>query len=78
MSASCKKATELMAESRERPLTWPERIRLHVHLALCLPCRRFRRQLAALLDAVRALSDEVSGDERLSAEARDRIRARLK
>ncbi|MDZ4829951.1 MAG: zf-HC2 domain-containing protein [Phycisphaerae bacterium] len=76
MIISCKKATGLASVSRDRRLSLGERVRYAVHLALCLPCRRYRAQLGVLGGAARA-GDEPAGDEVLREEARERIASSL-
>ncbi|HEX3316356.1 MAG TPA: hypothetical protein VHR72_15765 [Gemmataceae bacterium] len=71
---SCKYAALLISRSLETPLTWRERLSLRVHLAICGMCRRFRRQIDAIQQAMRRSH---STEERLSEEARERIRKRL-
>ena len=71
---SCKYAALLLSRALETPLTWRERLSLRVHLAICGMCRRFRRQIDALQQAMKRSS---ASEERLSDEARERIRKRL-
>lgn len=42
---SCRETSELVSQAQDRPLTFRERVRVHVHLPLCNGCRNFRRQL---------------------------------
>ncbi|GIK88009.1 MAG: zf-HC2 domain-containing protein [Burkholderiales bacterium] len=50
---SCREATELVSQLRERPLSPLERVKLRLHLAACKACSRFERQLALLDEAMR-------------------------
>lgn len=50
---TCKEATHLISEALDRPLSWPERLRLRTHLAFCSGCQAFRRQLDFLRSASR-------------------------
>jgi hypothetical protein len=69
----------LMSDSLDRRLGWAERAALNGHLFVCRSCRRARRQLRTLRQAMRKSLDQVdAAGESLSAEARDRIRAALK
>jgi hypothetical protein len=75
---SCKAATRLICESRDRRLSRWEGVSLRVHLALCRLCRGFARDLRRLSDALRAYSGKlesgtVSREVSLSPEARQRI-----
>jgi anti-sigma factor ChrR (cupin superfamily) len=71
---SCKYAALLLSRALDTPLTWRERLSLRVHLAICDMCRRFRQQLDAIQ---RAMRRSIDPEERLSDEARERIRKRL-
>jgi predicted anti-sigma-YlaC factor YlaD len=79
---SCRKATELLSASLDRPLTRMEKVRLRVHLVICSACRRYRRQVDAI---DRALQLAVGGDAvanlddtlALSDEARARMERAL-
>ncbi|WP_319783895.1 zf-HC2 domain-containing protein [Oceanisphaera sp. IT1-181] len=42
---SCHKATRLMSESQERPLSQFEQLSLALHTVMCNGCRQFERQL---------------------------------
>lgn len=45
---NCRKATKLLLEAEDRPLTRGEYARLEFHIAYCLSCRNFRRQMKFL------------------------------
>lgn len=45
---SCHKATRLMSEGQDRPLSKFERISLAMHTVMCNGCRQFERQLPVL------------------------------
>lgn len=51
--SSCRKASELMSQKMEQPLSWRERVSLSVHLAMCTGCRRAQRQMQFLRQASR-------------------------
>lgn len=51
---NCYDATFLMSQSRERTLSFPERMKLRLHVGLCRGCANFERQLPRLGDAARA------------------------
>ena len=78
---ACRRATELISASMDRPLTRRERLSLWTHLAICTACRLYRKQLILLREAMRECVDRIEGalapGEELSNEARDRIRAAL-
>jgi hypothetical protein len=80
---SCRKATRLISESRDRTLTRTERVMLRWHLLCCRACRRYDRQLEGLRTALLALADRLdygwpTGGPGLPADARDRIRTALR
>jgi hypothetical protein len=50
---SCREATRLMSESRERELAASERLSLAMHKAICAACRNFERQLPVLGELMR-------------------------
>ncbi len=70
---SCRRASHLISDRSERPLSAAERLSLRVHLLGCRPCRRFRRAVRWL---DRALAS-AANDAALSAEARQRIQRAL-
>jgi hypothetical protein len=63
----------------DRGLSGLERVGLRLHLALCRWCRRYGRQLKFLRSAARQCEEheEAQVSQRLSPEARERIRQRL-
>jgi len=74
----CSELAQLTSESRDRALNWRERALIRIHLVLCPPCVRFRRQMAFLAGAVKSRGAEraVPGAT-LDASARERIRRSL-
>jgi hypothetical protein len=49
---NCKKATKLLMEAGERPLTRGEKVTLEFHMLQCLSCRNFRGQMQFLKTAL--------------------------
>lgn len=45
---NCLDATFLMSQSRERKLTFSERMKLRLHVGMCSGCANFERQLPRL------------------------------
>lgn len=76
LSPSCKQASRLQSEGMDRPLTFLERFGLRIHLFLCKWCRRYGKQLKFLRDAAHHCEDH-SPAQKLSPEARERIKQRL-
>ena len=50
----CRKATELLSQAQDRPLSPPEKIALYLHLGMCRHCRNFSRQMNVLRQAAKA------------------------
>lgn len=72
----CRDVAHELSREQDTPAAG-RRWRLRLHLLMCRHCRRYARQLAWLQQALRlARTDARSG--RLSAEARERIRERLR
>ncbi|GMU84241.1 MAG: hypothetical protein AMXMBFR47_41110 [Planctomycetota bacterium] len=82
LNRPCHGMSELISRDLDEPLGWPERAAYRFHTLYCNSCRRFRSQVAALRDALRAaqsrwLTVEPPRSLRLSAEARERISGNL-
>lgn len=75
LALRCEESTRLISDGLDRELTGVERWALRLHAISCLACRRFRRHLPILH---RALRLRISREEKLSAEARQRIQASLR
>jgi predicted anti-sigma-YlaC factor YlaD len=54
---TCRQATELVITKGEQPLTPEEEINLQSHLDLCIHCRHFSNQNAAIDTALAKLLD---------------------
>ena len=50
---SCRQTSELLSQAQDRPLTFREKVLVHVHLPLCNGCRNFRVQLDFVRRAAR-------------------------
>lgn len=59
---TCKHASQLISRSLDRPLSWPERIKLKFHLLICDACNRFNDQLNQLRIAVRRMRNASEND----------------
>ncbi|HWE37728.1 MAG TPA: zf-HC2 domain-containing protein [Isosphaeraceae bacterium] len=78
LTMPCEGFARLASESLDRDLPRPERWALAVHLAYCVACRRYRRQLALIRAAAERLRARDEADTpALSPEARDRLRRAL-
>jgi hypothetical protein len=50
---SCRDVTRLVSQMQDRPLALSERIRLRLHLLICVACTRFERQMRFMREAMR-------------------------
>jgi len=61
---NCKEATHLVLQGEDEALSFPNRLRLRMHLAICAACPRFVRQVALMRQAIgrwRGYRDESEG-----------------
>ncbi len=84
LTLSCEESSRLISASFDRELTRSERAAVGLHAFVCRFCRRYRRQIKFLRDAVRNRSTELLSaaesrgvGEKLSPDARERIRSAL-
>lgn len=77
MMLNCRKATELMSASRERPLSRWERLQLGFHNLLCRLCRQFGHDVEDLSALAHAAGETDSPPHKLSPEAKTRIATAL-
>ena len=82
----CSEVARLVSEGHDRRLSFFERLKVRMHLAMCIVCRRFARQielihrLARAVGRVGARSPVAAGgvfDASLSSKAKSRIKAAL-
>jgi hypothetical protein len=59
----CRQASELLSRAREARLSPGDRIALTLHLAICVHCRRYGRQVKLMGRAFRAASTRVNSYE---------------
>lgn len=50
---NCIKATQLLSEAQDRKLTTSERLRLKIHVLICVACRRFGQHASQLREMAR-------------------------
>jgi hypothetical protein len=74
---SCEQASTVASAAFDRRLTVSEFIGLWIHRALCGPCRIYRKQLLAMRQRARTLTEETPTAAPLDSSAKDRIRTRL-
>ena len=72
----CKHVAEALAKHHYWDLPWAKRIGLKTHVALCVFCGRFHRQVMIMQDAARLfrLHEENDPPPPMPAEARERLR----
>ena len=80
LSLSCKAAIRLQSEAMDRPLDFWERLGLRVHLAICLWCRRYGKQINFLHAAAHSHPDALAESQpgRLSPAAKERMKQKLR
>ncbi|HEY2158191.1 MAG TPA: zf-HC2 domain-containing protein [Isosphaeraceae bacterium] len=79
----CREASRLASESLDRDLGAIDRLALRSHLLCCSACRRYRRQIGLLRDAMRRLAARAEADDDLPGpplpdDVRNRIERTLK
>ena len=76
LTLSCEESARLASESFDRDMPRGERLAVRLHALCCRSCRRYRKQLVFLGQAVRRMADAVtapSAPASLSPEVRERI-----
>ncbi|HLF97550.1 MAG TPA: zf-HC2 domain-containing protein [Methylococcaceae bacterium] len=71
---NCQKASQLLSQSLDRPLSFRERLSLRLHLLMCDACRRFAKQLRSLRPMAAELESRVLTDDRFKLDERARKR----
>lgn len=75
---TCKQSTELISQAQDRRLSKREHLVLHMHLLLCRPCSRFKRQLEQLRVIIHRLTHHLEMNGKgLPAAAKARIQAAI-
>lgn len=76
---SCKQVSLLLSKACDQELAWRVRLAVRLHLLYCRGCTQFEKHLQVLRAAGLRLaqSDSLPGGTKLSATARNRIRAAL-
>lgn len=72
---TCKQASQIVSQSLDRPLSWPDRMRLKSHLLICNACNRFNQQMRLLNIAVKQVIQTTENDNtiQLSLETKARM-----
>ncbi len=77
---ACQQTVETISQSMERSLTLGERLKLRLHLWICVWCQWYLEHLQVIRETSPAHTDkatDLSTGPTLSNEARERIRRRL-
>jgi predicted AAA+ superfamily ATPase len=76
---SCRDASRLQSEALDKKLSLSKRFGLSLHLMICKWCRRYGKQIRFLRDAAHEHPENLSEavPQKLSSEARERIKQRL-
>ena len=83
MMISCKKSTELICQSLDRPLSLWERMQLRFHLLMCRGCKGFMEQSRRLDELIQKHFHDLDIDKaeleaaKLSPEACERMKQKL-
>lgn len=79
IAPNCREASRLQSEALDAKLSFSKRVGLWLHLVICKWCRRYGGQIEFLRDAAREHPEEFAeaATQKLSAEARERIKQRL-
>ena len=73
LTLTCEESARLVSASLDQELTRPQRLAMKLHALGCRSCRRFRRHVQFMREAI-SRRDAESISTSLSPEARDRIR----
>jgi len=58
---TCRDVSALVSRAMDARLSLGERVRVQLHLAICVACRRFSRQVQILRRAARQLAEKGTG-----------------
>lgn len=77
LSPNCKEAIRLQSEALDRPQPPLRRIGLRIHLALCVWCSRYGKQIKFLRTAAQHCDYDHEPKQTLPPDARERIKRAL-
>jgi hypothetical protein len=78
LSPNCKESIRLQSDALDRPLRLFQRIGLRVHLALCIWCSRYGKQIKFLRSTAQHCEHDHGPEQKLPSEASERIKRALK
>lgn len=72
---TCKQASQLISQSLDHPLSWSQKVKLRLHLLVCIPCNQFKQQLKLLRVALQRIKNATENDQniQLPLDVKDRI-----
>jgi len=72
---TCKQASQLISQSLDHPLSWSQKVKLRLHLLMCIPCNQFKQQLKLLRVALQRIRNATENDQniQLPLDVKDRI-----
>jgi hypothetical protein len=79
LSPNCKEASRLQSEAMHRPIPFPQRMGLRIHLLLCNWCRRYGKNIRFLKE----VAEDSQGEEpcnhthALTPDAKERMKQKL-
>ena len=73
LTLKCEDSSRLVSAGFDRQLSWSEWLAMRLHVSICRSCRRFRRQVTMLQQAIRSRFESEAATEKLSTEGKQRI-----
>lgn len=75
ITPTCAEMTRLASQSQDRRLTILQRVRIRLHFLICVWCKRYFQQLAAIRATARSCAEQepANPESALSPEAKERI-----
>ena len=77
MKHACRHATRLASDSIDRKLTQWERLRFHLHLAMCRNCRNCDHALRLIRRTTELMRETRYGEIKLTDSQRERLHAAI-
>ena len=74
---NCRQVTRLVSQSMDTKLRWYQWLGMRIHLLYCVWCRRYASQIRFLHKACKHMDAEATPSHTLSAESKEKMRARL-
>ena len=79
---TCKQVSKSLAEQDYETLSWPRKLCLKIHVALCFVCGRYNRQMMDLHDGIRGYqayqdAENPAPDSGLTEQQKNRMKEAL-